>query len=403
MTTQMNLINKIIACKSILLMSLFFSAPHALAQSVGDSVSATSDDGATTYYANQNSNVSGEYGYSISQLSSAVADAETNEWMTGSQVRTDNMYDADTDTTDARVTLGAAASSFCTGGGNDQCGAQISMRQTAVGGVNNGSTIDMSAATVRINGNVSLGSVGDNGSYVGDLAAYVTSNRATAQANVTAIATNTAGVATNAAGVATNVTAIATNAAGVAANVTAIATNAAGVAANVTAIATNAAGVAANVTAIATNAAGVATNAAGVAANVATLAVHEGLVTQNIADIAINADGVAANVATLAAHNTAIGTNMASIGNLQSSFANFQTETMDNFARMGSDMHRGLAEVTALSNVAYADKGWRASVGYGDYESKSAAAVGISYAGERFKFKVSRSGKATGAGIAFDF
>ena len=147
---------------------------------------------------------------------------------------------------------------------------------------------------------------------------------------------------------------------------------------------------------IATNVTAIATNAARVAANVATLAVHEGLVTQNISDIS-------ANVATLAAHTTAIGTNMASIGNLQSSFANFQTETMDNFARMGSDMHRGLAEVTALSNVAYADKGWRASIGYGDYESKSAAAVGVSYAGEKFKFKVSRSGKATGAGIAFDF
>jgi hypothetical protein len=375
MTTQMNLINKIIACKSILLMSLFFSAPHALAQSVGDSVSATSDDGATTYYANQNSNVSGEYGYSVSQLSSAVADAETNEWMTGSQVRTDNMYDADTDTTDARVNLGAAASSFCTGGGNDQCGAQISMRQTAVGGVNNGSTIDMSAATVRINGNVSLGSVGDSGSYVGDLAAYVTTNRATAQANVTAIATNTAGVATNAAGVATNVTAIATNAAGVA-------TNAADIATNVTDIDTNAADIATNVTVIATIVDQVGTNVMAI-----------GLTQLVVLD----------NIATLTAHTTAIGTNMTAIGNLQSSFANFQTETMDNFARMGSDMHRGLAEVTALSNVAYADKGWRASVGYGDYESKSAAAVGISYAGERFKFKVSRSGKATGAGIAFDF
>ena len=373
MTSQINLINKITACKSILLISLFLSAPNALAQSGGDAVSATSDDGATTYYANHESSVNGENEWALSQLSSAVADADG--WMTGSQVRTDNIYDADTDTTDARVSIGAAASSFCTGGGNDQCGAQINLRQTAVGGVNNGSDINMSAATVRINGNVSLGNVGDNGSYVGDLAAYVTTNRATAQANVTAIATNAAGVATNAAGIATNVTAIATNAADIATNVTAIATNAADIATNVTAIATN---------------------AAGVAANVATLAVHEGLVTQNISDIS-------ANVATLAAHTTAIGTNMASIGNLQSSFANFQTETMDNFARMGSDMHRGLAEVTALSNVAYADKGWRASIGYGDYESKSAAAVGISYAGEKFKFKVSRSGKATGAGIAFDF
>jgi hypothetical protein len=324
MTSQINLIYKIVACKSILLISLFLSAPNALAQSGGDSVSATSDDGAATYTAFQNSSVNADNGYALSQLSSAVSDADG--WVTGSKVSTYNVYDADTDTTDARVTLGAAASSSCTGGVNDQCGAQISMRQTSVGGVNNGSTINMSAATVMINGNVSLGSVGDNGSSVSDLAAYVTTNRATAQTNGIDIATNVTGVATN---------------------------------------------------------------ADGVAANVATLAVHEGLVTQNIADIATNA-------ATLTVHTTAIG-------NLQSSFTNFQTEAMDNFARMGSDMHRGLAEVTALSNVAYADKGWRASIGYGDYESKSAAAVGISYAGEKFKFKVSRSGKATGAGLAFDF
>jgi hypothetical protein len=322
MTSQINLIYKIVACKSILLISLFLSAPNALAQSGGDSVSATSDDGAATYTASQT--VNAEDGYALSELASRVSDPDG--WVTGSQVYTYNVYDADTDTTDARVTLGAAASNSCIGGSNDECGAQISMRQTSVGGVNNGSTINMSAATVRINGNVSLGNVGDNGSFVSDLAAYVTTNRATAQTNGIDIATNVAGVTTN---------------------------------------------------------------ADGVAANVATLTVHEGLVTQNIADIATNA-------ATLTVHTTAIG-------NLQSSFTNFQTEAMDNFARMGSDMHRGLAEVTALSNVAYADKGWRASIGYGDYESKSAAAVGISYAGEKFKFKVSRSGKATGAGLAFDF
>ena len=322
MTSQINLIYKIVACKSILLISLFLSAPNALAQSGGDSVSATSDDGAATYTASQT--VNAEDGYALSELASRVSDPDG--WVTGSQVYTYNVYDADTDTTDARVTLGAAASNSCIGGSNDECGAQISMRQTSVGGVNNGSTINMSAATVRINGNVSLGNIGDNGSFVSDLAAYVTTNRATAQTNGIDIATNVAGVTTN---------------------------------------------------------------ADGVAANVATLTVHEGLVTQNIADIATNA-------ATLTVHTTAIG-------NLQSSFTNFQTEAMDNFARMGSDMHRGLAEVTALSNVAYADKGWRASIGYGDYESKSAAAVGISYAGEKFKFKVSRSGKATGAGLAFDF
>jgi hypothetical protein len=343
MTSQINLIYKIVACKSILLISLFLSAPNALAQSGGDSVSATSDDGAATYTASQT--VNAEDGYALSELASRVSDPDG--WVTGSQVYTYNVYDADTDTTDARVTLGAAASNSCIGGSNDECGAQISMRQTSVGGVNNGSTINMSAAKVRINGNVSLGNVGDNGSFVSDLAAYVTTNRATAQTNGIDIATNVAGVTTNADGVAANVATLTVHEGLVTQNIADIATNA------------------------------------------ATLTVHEGLVTQNIADIATNA-------ATLTVHTTAIG-------NLQSSFTNFQTEAMDNFARMGSDMHRGLAEVTALSNVAYADKGWRASIGYGDYESKSAAAVGISYAGEKFKFKVSRSGKATGAGIAFDF
>jgi hypothetical protein len=342
-TSQINLIYKIVACKSILLISLFLSAPNALAQSGGDSVSATSDDGAATYTASQT--VNAEDGYALSELASRVSDPDG--WVTGSQVYTYNVYDADTDTTDARVTLGAAASNSCIGGSNDECGAQISMRQTSVGGVNNGSTINMSAAKVRINGNVSLGNIGDNGSFVSDLAAYVTTNRATAQTNGIDIATNVAGVTTNADGVAANVATLTVHEGLVTQNIADIATNA------------------------------------------ATLTVHEGLVTQNIADIATNA-------ATLTVHTTAIG-------NLQSSFTNFQTEAMDNFARMGSDMHRGLAEVTALSNVAYADKGWRASIGYGDYESKSAAAVGISYAGEKFKFKVSRSGKATGAGLAFDF
>jgi hypothetical protein len=343
MTSQINLIYKIVACKSILLISLFLGAPNALAQSGGDSVSATSDDGAATYTASQT--VNAEDGYALSELASRVSDPDG--WVTGSQVYTYNVYDADTDTTDARVTLGAAASNSCIGGSNDECGAQISMRQTSVGGVNNGSTINMSAAKVRINGNVSLGNIGDNGSFVSDLAAYVTTNRATAQTNGIDIATNVAGVTTNADGVAANVATLTVHEGLVTQNIADIATNA------------------------------------------ATLTVHEGLVTQNIADIATNA-------ATLTVHTTAIG-------NLQSSFTNFQTEAMDNFARMGSDMHRGLAEVTALSNVAYADKGWRASIGYGDYESKSAAAVGISYAGEKFKFKVSRSGKATGAGLAFDF
>ena len=181
------------------------------------------------------------------------------------------------DDTLAQLSLSATAEGACHGGGDDECGAQILMSQRGQDGVQLGSEIDVSAATVRLNGRVALGSVGENGGYIGDVAQALTGN--------------TSGIATN----------------------------------------------------------------------------------------------------------------LNSISSLQSGFANFQTETADQFARIGSDMHRGLAEVIAISNIAYADEGLRASVGYGNYESKSATAFGISYAGERFKFKVSRGGKATGAGMAFDF
>ena len=63
-------------------------------------------------------------------------------------------------------------------------------------------------------------------------------------------------------------------------------------------------------------------------------------------------------------------------------------DTSQNFATLSSNTHRGLAEVTAISNVAYASSGWRASIGYGSYESKSATAIGVSFAGENAKFKI---------------
>ena len=42
-------------------------------------------------------------------------------------------------------------------------------------------------------------------------------------------------------------------------------------------------------------------------------------------------------------------------------------------------------------------------LGMEDYKSKSATAIGISYAGEKYKFKFSKSGDATGFGISYDF
>ena len=109
---------------------------------------------------------------------------------------------------------------------------------------------------------------------------------------------------------------------------------------------------------------------------------------------------IAANKATLSA---LIGINGAGIQSLASSFTSFQEDTNRNFIALTGNMYEGLAEVTAISNVAYASSGWRASVGYGDYKSKSATAMGISYAGEKYKFKFSKSGDATGFGISYDF
>ena len=109
---------------------------------------------------------------------------------------------------------------------------------------------------------------------------------------------------------------------------------------------------------------------------------------------------IATNTATLSA---LIGINGTGIQSLASSFTSFQEDTNRNFIALTGNMYEGLAEVTAISNVAYASSGWRASAGYGDYKSKSATAVGISYAGEKYKFKFSKSGDATGFGISYDF
>jgi len=163
--------------------------------------------------------------------------------------------------------------------------------------------------------------------------------------------------------------------------------------ANLQAAATNTTGVATNVTNIATNTTNIATNTAGIATNKTNIATNK-------IDIAANTSLIATNTATLSA---LIGINGVGIQSLASSFSSFQEDTNRNFIALTGNMYEGLAEVTAISNVAYASSGWRASAGYGDYKSKSATAVGISYAGEKYKFKFSKSGDATGFGISYDF
>ena len=192
------------------------------------------------------------------------------------------------------------------------------------------------------------------------------------EANLQAAATNTTEVASNKTNIATNTTGIATNK-------TNIATNTTGIATNKTNVATNTTGIATNKTNIATNTTGIATNGTNISANTSL---------------------ISANTATL---QSLIGINVTGIQSLSSSFASFQEDTNRNFIALSGNMYEGLAEVTAISNVAYASSGWRASAGYGDYKSKSATAVGISYAGEKYKFKFSKSGDATGFGISYDF
>lgn len=155
-----------------------------------------------------------------------------------------------------------------------------------------------------------------------------------------------------------------------------------------------------NTTDIATNKSNIATNTTGIATNKTNIATNTTGIATNKTDIASNTSLIAANKATLSA---LIGINGAGIQSLASSFSSFQEDTNRNFIALTGNMYEGLAEVTAISNVAYASSGWRASAGYGDYKSKSATAVGISYAGEKYKFKFSKSGDATGFGISYDF
>jgi hypothetical protein len=284
------------------------------------------------------------------------------------------------------IKIYAVAEGNCYGGSNDQCGAFMELRQTSTDGVQNDSTMTMRAKTVSISGKVNLGTVGGSGTSVTDLGAYVTATQATAASNTTNIATNTTGIATNTTGIATNTTNIATNTTNIATNTTGIATNTTNIATNTTNIATNTTNIATNTTNIATNTTSIATNTT----NIAT----------NKTDIASNSSLIATNTATLSA---LIGVNGTGIQSLASSFSSFQEDTNRNFIALTGNMYEGLAEVTAISNVAYASSGWRASVGYGDYKSKSATAVGISYAGEKYKFKFSKSGDATGFGISYDF
>jgi len=170
--------------------------------------------------------------------------------------------------------------------------------------------------------------------------------------------------------------------------------------ANLQAAATNTTGIATNKTNIATNTTNIATNTSGIATNKTNIATNTTNISTNKIDIAANTSLIATNTATLSA---LIGINGVGIQSLASSFSSFQEDTNRNFIALTGNMYEGLAEVTAISNVAYASSGWRASAGYGDYKSKSATAVGISYAGEKYKFKFSKSGDATGFGISYDF
>ena len=221
------------------------------------------------------------------------------------------------------------------------CGATIKLSETKYSDSEASSIISHNADNHYFGGKVSIftGDVGFN-----DVAAVLQSNLETG-------ATNTAGIATNKTDIAANTSLITANTADIATNKTNITTNAAGIATNKT-------------------------------------------------DIASNTSLIATNTATLSA---LIGINGVGIQSLASSFSSFQEDTNRNFIALTGNMYEGLAEVTAISNVAYASSGWRASAGYGDYKSKSATAVGISYAGEKYKFKFSKSGDATGFGISYDF
>ena len=107
--------------------------------------------------------------------------------------------------------------------------------------------------------------------------------------------------------------------------------------------------------------------------------VHEGLVTQNIADIAANKSQIASN--------------------------------QSQIASLGADVYSlrsGIAATLATAGMPMAPgKGWGMSVGVGSYESESAIAAGLTFAGEKvnFKFAAGNSGGETtlSAGAAWNF
>jgi hypothetical protein len=267
------------------------------------------------------------------------------------------------------------------------CGSSISLFELKSGGNESQKYITYQSGRHSFIGQVNMTNSSGVGVY--DVAGTILDNE-------TDIATNSTGIATNVTNIATNTANIATNTADIATNKTNIATNTADIATNKTNIATNTADIATNTADIATNKTNIATNTADIATNVTDIAT-------NTADIATNGLNITANTNGIASNLALIGSNRADINSLSTNFTNFQEDTRQNFATLSSNTHKGLAEVTAISNVAYASSGWRASIGYGNYESKSAAAIGISYAGEKAKFKLSTSGDALGAGVSFDF
>jgi len=248
----------------------------------------------------------------------------------------------------ASISAGIDANAMCS-----PCGASINLYETKYSDSDASSRITYLADTHSFTGDVSTG--------------------------VLSVTNGDVGFSDVAGAIETNLQASATNTTGIASNKTNIATNTTGIASNKTNIATNTTGIASNKTNIATNTTGIATN---------------------VTNISANTSLISANTATL---QSLISVNVTGIQSLSSSFTSFQEDTNRNFIALSGNMYEGLAEVTAISNVAYASSGWRASVGYGDYKSKSATAVGISYAGEKYKFKFSKGGDATGFGISYDF
>ena len=328
----------------IIMLQLLLSSEQMLATDTATNTSATHIATSGHSQSATDRNDSGEGASVTNRVNSSTRPlgSDSNDAIASLEL---DVYTDGADYTDARASISAGidANANCS-----PCGASINLYDTKESGNDASSFISYLGDSHSFSGKVSVfnGDVGFS-----DVAASIESNLQAAATNTTGVANNATNIATNTAGIATNKTNIATNTAGIATNKTNIATNTAGIATNKT-------------------------------------------------DIASNTSLIASNKATLSA---LIGINVAGIQSLASSFTSFQEDTNRNFIALTGNMYEGLAEVTAISNVAYASSGWRASVGYGDYKSKSAPAMGISYAGEKYKFKFSKSGDATGFGISYDF